>query len=44
MRPFTGQAVGDVARGLIAKMPGGEVVLALQAWRDRMNERPSARA
>ena len=34
----------EFARGLMKFVPGEEGMSALQAWRDRMNERPSARA
>ena len=34
----------EFARGLMKFVPGDEGMTALQAWRDRMNERPSARA
>ena len=33
----------EFARGLMKFVPGDEGMTALQAWRDRMNERPSAR-
>ena len=33
----------EFARGLMKFVPGDEGMHALQAWRDRMNERPSAR-
>ena len=33
----------EFARGLMKFVPGDEGMPALQAWRDRMNERPSAR-
>ena len=34
----------EFARGLMKFVPGDEGMTALQAWRDRINERPSARA
>ena len=34
----------EFARGLMKFVPGDEGMSALQAWRDRMNERPSAKA
>ena len=33
----------EFARGLMKFVPGEEGMLALQAWRDRINERPSAK-
>jgi glutathione S-transferase len=33
----------EFARGLMKFVPGDEGMSALQAWRDRMNERPSAK-
>ena len=33
----------EFARGLMKFVPGEEGMLALQAWRDRVNERPSAK-
>jgi glutathione S-transferase len=33
----------EFARGLMKFVPGDEGMTALQAWRDRMNERPSAK-
>jgi glutathione S-transferase len=33
----------EFARGLLKFVPGDEGMPALQAWRERMNERPSAK-
>ena len=33
----------EFARGLMKFVPGDEGMHALQAWRDRMNDRPSAK-
>jgi hypothetical protein len=33
----------EFARGLMKFVPGDEGMHALQAWRDRVNERPSAK-